>query len=42
MGLAAGAIQLARGAHFASHVLWTAWIASAITLLLAAVVRLRA
>ncbi len=27
IGLAAGAVQLARGAHFASHVLWTAWVA---------------
>jgi membrane-associated PAP2 superfamily phosphatase len=34
IGLAAGAIQVARGAHFASHVLWTAWVAWALTLLL--------
>jgi membrane-associated PAP2 superfamily phosphatase len=27
IGLAAGAVQVARGAHFASHVLWTAWVA---------------
>jgi membrane-associated PAP2 superfamily phosphatase len=27
VGLAAGAVQVARGAHFASHVLWTAWVA---------------
>ena len=26
LGLAAGAAQVARGAHFASHALWTAWI----------------
>jgi membrane-associated PAP2 superfamily phosphatase len=26
IGLAAGAVQVARGAHFASHVLWTAWV----------------
>ena len=32
IGLAAGAIQVARGAHFASHVLWTAWVAWAVTL----------
>jgi membrane-associated PAP2 superfamily phosphatase len=35
IGIAAGAIQLARGAHFASHVLWTAWVAWALTLVLA-------
>jgi membrane-associated PAP2 superfamily phosphatase len=34
IGLAAGAVQVARGAHFASHVLWTAWVAWALTLLL--------
>ncbi len=34
IGLAAGAVQVARGAHFASHVLWTAWAAWALTLLL--------
>jgi membrane-associated PAP2 superfamily phosphatase len=34
IGLAAGAVQIARGAHFASHVLWTAWVAWALTLLL--------
>jgi membrane-associated PAP2 superfamily phosphatase len=32
IGLAAGAVQVARGAHFASHVLWTAWVAWAVTL----------
>jgi membrane-associated PAP2 superfamily phosphatase len=32
LGLGAGAIQVARGAHFASHVLWTAWVAWAVTL----------
>ncbi|HEY7241402.1 MAG TPA: hypothetical protein VH600_19680 [Burkholderiales bacterium] len=32
IGLAAGAIQVARGAHFASHVLWTAWVAWTVTL----------
>lgn len=36
IGLAAGAVQVARGAHFASHVLWTAWVAWAVTLVLAA------
>jgi membrane-associated PAP2 superfamily phosphatase len=30
VGLAAGAVQVVRGAHFASHVLWTAWIAWAV------------
>jgi membrane-associated PAP2 superfamily phosphatase len=34
VGLAAGAVQMARGAHFASHVLWTAWLAWALTSLL--------
>jgi membrane-associated PAP2 superfamily phosphatase len=29
-------VQVARGAHFASHVLWTAWVAWAVTLALAA------
>jgi membrane-associated PAP2 superfamily phosphatase len=42
VGLAAGAIQMARGAHFASHVMWTAWVAWAVTLLLAALERRRA
>lgn len=37
VGLVAGAVQVARGAHFASHVLWTAWVAWAVTLLLCAV-----
>jgi membrane-associated PAP2 superfamily phosphatase len=32
IGLAAGAVQIARGAHFASHVLWSAWVAWAVTL----------
>ena len=36
IGLVAGAVQVARGAHFASHVLWTAWVAWAVTLALAA------
>jgi membrane-associated PAP2 superfamily phosphatase len=36
IGLAAGAVQVARGAHFASHVLWTAWIAWVVTRALAA------
>jgi len=36
VGLGAGAVQVARGAHFASHVLWTAWVAWAVTLALAA------
>lgn len=35
IGFAAGAVQLARGAHFVSHVLWTAWVAWAVTLALA-------
>jgi membrane-associated PAP2 superfamily phosphatase len=32
IGLAAGLVQVARGAHFASHVLWTAWVAWAVAL----------
>jgi membrane-associated PAP2 superfamily phosphatase len=35
VGLGAGVIQMARGAHFASHVLWTAWVAWGVTWLLA-------
>lgn len=42
VGLAAGAVQVARGAHFPSHVLWTAWIAWAITLALAGLAPRRA
>jgi membrane-associated PAP2 superfamily phosphatase len=42
IGLAAGAIQVARGAHFASHVLWTAWVAWSVTLLFAVPRRPRA
>lgn len=42
IGFAAGAVQVARGAHFPSHVLWTAWVAWAITLALAALARRRA
>jgi membrane-associated PAP2 superfamily phosphatase len=34
VGLAAGAVQVARGAHFASHVLWTACIAYGVNLAL--------
>jgi membrane-associated PAP2 superfamily phosphatase len=36
IGFVAGAVQVARGAHFPSHVLWTAWVAWAVTLVLAA------
>ncbi len=42
IGLAAGAVQVARGAHFASHVLWTAWVAWAVTLAAAALLPGRA
>ena len=38
IGLLAGAVQVARGAHFPSHVLWTAWLAWAVTLALEAIV----
>lgn len=34
IGMTAGAVQVVRGAHFPSHVLWTAWIAWAVTLAL--------
>jgi membrane-associated PAP2 superfamily phosphatase len=36
IGLVAGSVQVARGAHFPSHVLWTGWLAWAATLALAA------
>lgn len=39
LGLLAGAVQVARGAHFASHVLWTAWISWALNLGLYALLR---
>jgi membrane-associated PAP2 superfamily phosphatase len=35
VGVVAGAVQVVRGAHFPSHVLWTGWIAWAVTLALA-------
>jgi membrane-associated PAP2 superfamily phosphatase len=34
LGLAAAAVQVARGAHFASHSLWTAWVAWAVNVAL--------
>jgi len=34
VGLVASAVQVARGAHFVSHTLWTAWIAWAVNLAL--------
>jgi len=42
IGLAAGAVQVARGAHFASHVLWTAWVAWTVTLAADALIPRRA
>jgi membrane-associated PAP2 superfamily phosphatase len=39
LGLAAGVVQVARGAHFASHALWTAWVAWAINFALYALIR---
>lgn len=42
VGLAAGAVQVARGAHFVSHVLWTAWAAWAVTLAADALIPRRA
>jgi membrane-associated PAP2 superfamily phosphatase len=32
LGTAFGAVQVVRGAHFASHVLWSAWVVWAVTL----------
>jgi membrane-associated PAP2 superfamily phosphatase len=42
IGLAAGVVQVARGAHFASHVLWTAWVAWTVTLAADALIPRRA
>ena len=39
LGLAATFVQVARGAHFASHALWTAWICWALNVVLYAVMR---
>ncbi len=39
LGLAAAAVQVARGAHFASHALWTAWVAWALNVVLYALIR---
>ena len=39
LGLTAAAVQVARGAHFASHALWTAWISWALNVALYALVR---
>ena len=41
LGLLAGAVQVARGAHFASHALWTAWISWALNVALYALWRLK-
>jgi membrane-associated PAP2 superfamily phosphatase len=39
LGLAAAFVQVARGAHFASHALWTAWICWALNVVLYAAIR---
>jgi membrane-associated PAP2 superfamily phosphatase len=39
LGSIAGAVQVVRGAHFASHALWTAWLAWALNIALYALVR---
>lgn len=39
LGLAAATAQVARGAHFASHVLWTAWLAWALNVACYALIR---
>jgi membrane-associated PAP2 superfamily phosphatase len=41
LGLTAAAVQIARGAHFATHALWTAWIAWALNVVLYAAWRLK-
>ena len=41
LGVVAGAVQIARGAHFVSHVLWSAWLAWGVTLLLTRLQRLQ-
>lgn len=38
-GFLLGLARMAQGAHFASHVLWSAWLAAAISLVLAALLR---
>lgn len=39
LGLTAAAVQVARGAHFVSHGLWTAWVAWALNIGLYALIR---
>jgi len=39
LGMAMGLARLVQGAHFISHVLWSAWLAWALTIGLAAVLR---
>jgi membrane-associated PAP2 superfamily phosphatase len=39
LGLVATAVQVARGAHFASHGLWTAWLVWAVNVALYALIR---
>lgn len=39
LGLAAGTVQVVRGAHFASHALWTAWVAWALNIAFYALIR---
>ena len=39
LGLAAAGVQVARGAHFVSHGLWTAWVAWALNIGLYALIR---
>lgn len=39
LGLAAGGVQVVRGAHFASHALWTGWLAWALNVALYALIR---
>ena len=39
LGLVAAGVQVVRGAHFASHALWTAWIAWTLNVLLYALLR---
>ncbi len=42
LGLVFGAVQVLRGAHYLSHVLWSAWLCAALAVAVAAALRLQA
>ena len=42
LGLLFGAVQVLRGAHYASHVLWSAWLCAALAVAVDAALRLQA